>query len=78
MIDGTTLAATRLTWDHLDDDEKATIHLAAFTNTADLSKLNGWPKTKPLATAPGNSMHTETAKAVEILAARWHRETKTS
>lgn len=64
---------TYMIWESLDDGEKATLHSTAVTNpTADLSKLNSWPKTEPLATESNNSMHKETVRSVKILAARWH------
>lgn len=74
-IDARLVVMTKMTWDELDDGEKAVLHLAATLNhPADLEQLEGWPKTKPLATETGNAMHSETAKSVEILAAKWHGE----
>lgn len=74
-IDRRIVIMTKMTWDKLDDVEKGVLHLAAALNhPTDLKRIKGWPKTKPLATEPGNVMHDETAKSVEILAARWHEE----
>lgn len=66
------LVTVGMTWKDLQEHEKATLHLVATWPGKSLKGTNAWEACKGLA-RPDGTLHSETARAVESLAAKWHR-----
>lgn len=68
------LLTTALVWDDLDNDEKMSLHSAVNWPGKTLKGILGSEKFEHLGTEENGAPHARTVEAINILAARWHRD----